>query len=106
MSALCAPDKGSLSAIPGHHPVGLVVKVAILRAEDLGSIPAISLGDFSGLSHTSNLKIGTPVAALPGVQRYRVGAGTCWPGVSMPWLGEVERLICNLHLSVTACSVV
>ena len=32
-----------------------------------GSIPAFSVGDYSWSSHTSDLKIGTPVATLPGV---------------------------------------
>ena len=37
--------------------------------------------DCLGSSHTSDFKIGTPVAALPGAWRYRVSAGTAWPGV-------------------------
>ena len=45
--------------------VGLVVKVSASRAEDPGSNPAGD-GIFSGSSHTSDLKIGTPVATLPG----------------------------------------
>ena len=40
-------------------------------------------GIFPGLSHTSDLKIGNPVATLPGTWRYRVSAGTGWPGVSI-----------------------
>ena len=32
---------------------------------------------FPGSSNTSDLKIGTPVATLPGAWRYRVSAGTC-----------------------------
>ena len=47
-----------------------------------GSIPR-SDGIFSGSSHTSDLKIGTPVATLPGAWRYRVSAGTGRPGVSI-----------------------
>ena len=39
--------------------------------------------DFSGSSHTSDLKIGTPAATLPGAWRYRVSAGTGRPGVSI-----------------------
>ena len=39
--------------------------------------------DFSGSSHTSDLKIGTPVATLPGAWRYRVNAGTGRPGASI-----------------------
>ena len=37
--------------------------------------------DFSGSSHTSDLKIGTPVAALLGAWHYRVSAGTGRSGV-------------------------
>ena len=62
--------------------------------------------DFSGSSHTSDFKIGTPVATLPGAWRYRVNAGTGRPGVSILWLGEVERLICNFCLSVAARKIV
>ena len=38
-------------------------------------------GDLSGLSHTSDLKTDTPVVTLPDAWRYRVNAGTDWPGV-------------------------
>ena len=55
--------------------VGLVVKASTSRAED----PGIS----SGSSHTRDLKLGTPVATLRGAWRYRIGAGTAWPGVSI-----------------------
>ena len=41
------------------------------------------VGIFSGSSHTSDLKIGAPVATLPGAWRYRVSAGTGQPGVSI-----------------------
>ena len=47
-----------------------------------GSNPACA-GIFAGLSHTSDFKIGTPVATLPGAWYHRVSAGTGWPGVSM-----------------------
>ena len=33
------------------------------------------------MGHTTDLKIGTPVATLPGDWHYRVNAGTGWPGV-------------------------
>ena len=39
--------------------------------------------DFSGSSHTSDFKIGTPVATLPGAWHYRVSTGTGRPGVSI-----------------------
>ena len=51
---------------------GLVVKASASSAEDPGFDSHLSRGDFSGSSHTSNLKIGTPVATLPGAWRYRV----------------------------------
>ena len=47
-----------------------------------GSTPA-GYGIFSGSSHTSDLKIGTPVATLPDAWRYRASAGTGRPGVSI-----------------------
>ena len=45
--------------------------------------------DFSRLSHTSDLTIGTPVATLPGAWRYRVSAGTGRPSVYKLWLGGI-----------------
>ena len=47
-----------------------------------GSNPACA-GIFSGSTHTSDLKIGTPVDTLPGAWHYRVSAGTGRPGVSI-----------------------
>ena len=40
-------------------------------------------GIFPGSSHTSDFKIGTPVATLPGAWRYRVSTGTGRPDVSI-----------------------
>ena len=54
----------------------------------------------------SDLKIGTPVATLPGTWPYRVSAGTGRPGVSILWLGEMDSLICNFCLSVAARKIV
>ena len=54
-----------------------------LKAEDPGFDSGLLCGDFSVLSHTSDLKIGTPVATLPGAWRYRVSTGTGLPGVSI-----------------------
>ena len=61
-------------------------------------------GFFRG-RHTSDLKIGTPVATLPSAWRYRVSTGTGRPGVSILWPGEVERWSCNFYLSVAACKI-
>ena len=46
-----------------------MVKASALREEDPGFDSRLRCGDFSGSSHTSDLKIGTPVATLqaPGV---------------------------------------
>ena len=88
-----------------NHLVGLVVKVSASRAED-PDFESHLRQDFSVSSHTSDLKIGTPVATLPGAWHYRVSAGTGRPGVSILWLGEVERLICNFYLSVAARKIV
>ena len=65
-----------------HRLDGLVVKASALRVEGPGFQSRL-LRDFSGSSHTSDLKIGTPVATLPGAWRYRVSTGTGRPGVSI-----------------------
>ena len=59
-----------------------MVKASASGAEDPGFKSHLRL-DFSGSSHTSDLKIGTPVATLPGAWRYRVSSGTGQPGVSI-----------------------
>ena len=63
--------------------VGLVVKASASGAEDPEFDPRLRPVDFSGSSHTSDLKTDTPVATLPGAWRYRLSAGTGWPGVSI-----------------------
>ena len=62
--------------------LGLVGKASTSRVEDPGFDSRLRR-DFSGSSHTSDFKIGTPVATLPGAWRYRVSAGTGRPGVSI-----------------------
>ena len=62
--------------------MGLVVKASASGVEDLGFESRVQQ-DFSGSSHTSDLKNGTLVATLPGAWRYRVSAGTGRPGVSI-----------------------
>ena len=66
-----------------HRLVGLVVKASASRAEDPEFGSRMGRGDFSGSSHTSDIKFGTPVVTLPGAWRYRVSAGIGWPGVSI-----------------------
>ena len=87
--------------LPSSGLVGLVVRRLPRERKVPGSNPACA-GIFSRSSHTSDLKIGIPVATLPGAWRYRVSTGTGRPGVSILWLGEVERWICNFYLSVAA----
>ena len=82
-----------------------MAKVSALGAEDPGFESRLRQ-DFSGSHHTGDLKIGTPVATLPGAWRYRVSAGTGRPSVSILWLGEVESWICNFYLSVAAYKIV
>ena len=62
---------------------GLVVKASASRAEGPGFESRLRRDFFSGSSHTSDLKIGTPVVTLPGAWRYRVSTGTGRPGVSI-----------------------
>ena len=64
-----------------HRLAGLVVRRTPWERKIPGSNPACA-GIFSGLSHTSVSKIGTPVATLPGAWRYRVSTGTGQPGVN------------------------
>ena len=70
---------------PGHVPSnmdrlgGLVVKASASRGEDSRFESRLRRGTFPVSSHTSDFKIGTPVATLPGAWRYRVSAGTGRP---------------------------
>ena len=65
-----------------YRLAGLVVKASASGAEDLGFESRLRQ-DFSGSSDTSDLKIGSPVATLPGAWYYRVNTGTGWPSVSI-----------------------
>ena len=65
-----------------HRLVGQVVRRPPRERKVPGSNPACA-GIFSGSSHTSDLKIGTPVATLTGAWRYRVSTGTGRTGVSI-----------------------
>ena len=70
----------SIVGLSPCHLVGLVVKASAPRAEDPG-FESLLRRYFSGWSHTSDSKTGTPVATLPGAWRYRVSTGTGRPGV-------------------------
>ena len=65
---------------PPRWPSG---KASASRAEDPGFESRLRRDFFSGSSHTSDLKIGTPVATLPGAWRFWVSTGTGRPGVSI-----------------------
>ena len=54
------------SVLSTNRLAGLVVKASASRAEDHGFESRLRW-DFSGSSHTSDFKIGTPVATRPGV---------------------------------------
>ena len=73
---------GIIGIVLKDRLVGLVVRRPPRERRIPGSNPACA-GIFSGSSHTSDSKIGTPVAALPGAWRYRVSAGTGRLGVSI-----------------------
>ena len=67
---------------PIHWLHAFTVHQSGLRTADLGSNPTFHEGIFCGTSHTSDLKIGTQVATLPGAWQFWVSAGTGWPSVS------------------------
>ena len=68
---------------------GWTVKTVVTWRSSASMIPdprlrfRLCLGSFSRSSHTSGLKIGDPVATLPGARSHRASAGTGWPGASM-----------------------
>ena len=62
--------------------VGLVVRRPPRERKIPGSNPACA-GIFSWSSHTSDFKLGAPVATLPGAWSYRLSTGTGRPGVSI-----------------------
>ena len=82
----------------------LTVKASASRAEDPGFESRLR-GDFSRSSHTSDLKIGIPVATLPGAWRYRVSARLVGP-VSVYCDSMVESLMRNFYLCVAALKLV
>ena len=72
----------AIEILTNDRLVGLVVTASASRAED-PRFESRLRQDFTGWSQTSDLKIGTPVATLPGAWRYRVSAMTGRPGVSI-----------------------
>ena len=105
-NGIIAVRKTHMCSAPSLRPPHLPSrKTSASRVEDPG-FESCFWGIFLGSSHTIDLKIGTPVATPPGAWRYRVSTGTGRPGVSILWLDEVERLICNFCFSVAACKIV
>ena len=91
------------------YPVYRLVGLGVRRLPREQKVPGLNpacAGFFSGSGHTSDLKIGTPVATQPGAWHYRVSAGTGRLGLSIVSLGEMESLICNFCFSVAAHKIV
>ena len=93
MSAVCTnTDQRTVAELCGYisrrerglfsYLVVCCLVVCLVERKIRGSNPACD-GIFSGSSHTSDSKIGTPVASLPEAWRYWVSAGTGRPGVSI-----------------------
>ena len=78
-SARKSPYTSAASAV--NRLVGLVRRPP--RERKIPGLNPACDGTFLGSSHTSDLKIGTPVVTLPGAWRYRVSTGTDRPGVSI-----------------------
>ena len=85
-------------------PVGLVVKASASGMAELGFKSGFRCGNFSRSARTGDLKLGTPVATLPGAWHFRVSPGTGWP--ASVYCGEVASLIGNFYLSVAARTLV
>ena len=87
---------------------GWTVKTVVTWRSSASFMPAPGFGSrllhwsFAKACHTSDLNIGTPEHTLLDAKRQRVSAGTGWPCVNIQWLGETEKLICNLFLVVAA----
>ena len=81
-SLSAAPLFSGLSPCVPGPPRWPSVKASASGAEDPGFESRLRR-DFSGSSHTGDLKIGTPAATLPGAWHSRVSAGTGKPGVSI-----------------------
>ena len=104
-SHVYGPTEEATGSVKSDRLAGLVVKASASRAEDPGFESRLRR-DFSGSSHTSDLKIGTPVATLSGSWWYRISARTGWPGVNIMWLSEMESWICDFYLNVAARKIV
>ena len=66
-----------------HRLVGLVVRASASREQGPVFESLLTVWEFYGSTHTTDLNTGTPVATLSGARRYRVSTGTGWPDVSI-----------------------
>ena len=67
---------------------GLVVSRPLQHLELTGIEPSLP-----AKNQTSDIGIGTSAVSLPSEWRFRVSAGTGWPGVGTLWLSETQSLI-------------
>ena len=91
----------SLNLLRRDRLAGIVVKASTSRAEDPRFESRLHW-DFFRVESYLDFNMDTPVATLSGAWRYRLRAATGWPGISILLLGEMERLVCNFSLCVTA----
>ena len=66
--------------------VGLVVKASASTVAVVGSSPAVAVHPLAGSRHATDSRTASPAPTLPGAWRFRVGAGTGWPGVRVLWV--------------------
>ena len=76
------PSSYIISLVIPSIPWTLCLFILFMALSTSSSVNS-SISFVSGSSHASDLKIGTPVATLPGAWRYSVSAGTGRPGVSI-----------------------
>ena len=91
----CSMRLLSLLLLPNALPIVLFNAIIII-------INIIIAKRSTQLCHTSDLKIGTIGATMPGAWRSRISARNNWPDVSILRLGNTAGLICSFFLSVAA----
>ena len=95
--------------LPPAPPRWPSVKASASTAEDPGFESCLRWDFFRVESHQwlkNWHSSGCPARHLALYLFYRVSTGTGQPGVSILWLGEVERLISNFYLCVAARKIV
>ena len=84
---------------------GLVVKASASREEEDPGFESRLWWDFFGVESYQWLDTPVRTCQAPGVIGSVLGL-VGQPGVSILWLGEMDRLTCNFYLSVAACKIV